>query len=768
MLRIILAWGAGLIFLLVFVGNANTDHKLIDPGQEISGPDMANNFGYAQNCAAIKLSKMSDGLTKIVYRLNGFNKIPVHIDNRNYFRITLGNEGNIMERGVPDLPVICRSIMIPNYAELEMRVVANEYNDYKLPVAPSKGHILRGNNPDDVSYEFSEIYRRNEFWPQKAAQLGRPYIFRDVRGVTISLYPFAYNPGTRILRIYSEIILELHEKAGDETTVSTRDTAGYDAYFADIYRSHFLNFSNPNRELLGEHGRMIVISNADFMAAIQPYVDWKNQKGIPTEIYDVASVGMTAEAIKTFIQSEYNSDDGLTFVQLVGDAEHVPTFLIARDFCDGMATSDASYALLEGDDSYPEIFVGRFSAANADDVVTQVERTLFYERDIEEGEWLHKASGMGSAWGETYGYLGLRDRDLVEMLRLMLLEYNYTEMDQLYEWGEPPFDIIPVPVADFVNAINDGRGLVIVEGHADCESSFMIPPGTFGDLFTVDSIYNLTNEFMLPFMTLGAPYLGNFQIDLAYPEVWMRATHSITGNPIGAVAVYASSTDLDYASPQAAQYKMVDLLVEETVSSFGGLMYNGTCFSIDLYGERGEKTFKSYHIFGDASLQVRTDTPEKMTPLHASEIPHGATSFEVTVEGVSQALCAISRNNKLLGYGYTDGSGHAVINFEEPITGENPLDLVITAYNKISEHCQVAVLSAACGDANSDETVNVTDAVWIVNYVFAGGDPPDPMESGDCNCDGTCNVADAVWIINYIFAGGYAPCDTDGDGAPDC
>jgi len=73
-----------------------------------------------------------------------------------------------------------------------------------------------------------------------------------------------------------------------------------------------------------------------------------------------------------------------------------------------------------------------------------------------------------------------------------------------------------------------------------------------------------------------------------------------------------------------------------------------------------------------------------------------------------------------------------------------------------------------CGDANSDEAVNVADAVWIINYVFASGDPPNPLDAGDTNCDGSCNITDAVWIINYIFAGGYTPCDTDGDGFPDC
>jgi hypothetical protein len=75
---------------------------------------------------------------------------------------------------------------------------------------------------------------------------------------------------------------------------------------------------------------------------------------------------------------------------------------------------------------------------------------------------------------------------------------------------------------------------------------------------------------------------------------------------------------------------------------------------------------------------------------------------------------------------------------------------------------------AACGDTNDDQAVNVSDAVYIINYVFAGGAAPYPYESGDTNCDYSVNISDAVWIINYIFVGGKSPCDTDGDGLPDC
>ncbi len=64
-----------------------------------------------------------------------------------------------------------------------------------------------------------------------------------------------------------------------------------------------------------------------------------------------------------------------------------------------------------------------------------------------------------------------------------------------------------------------------------------------------------------------------------------------------------------------------------------------------------------------------------------------------------------------------------------------------------------------CGDANADGTVNITDAVYLITYIFAGGPPPDPYEAGDANCDGTVNITDAVYLITYIFGGGPAPCE---------
>ncbi len=61
------------------------------------------------------------------------------------------------------------------------------------------------------------------------------------------------------------------------------------------------------------------------------------------------------------------------------------------------------------------------------------------------------------------------------------------------------------------------------------------------------------------------------------------------------------------------------------------------------------------------------------------------------------------------------------------------------------------------GDADRNGLVNVSDAVFLVNYVFAGGTPPEPVNAGDANDSGAVNVSDVVYLINFIFGGGPAP-----------
>ena len=66
------------------------------------------------------------------------------------------------------------------------------------------------------------------------------------------------------------------------------------------------------------------------------------------------------------------------------------------------------------------------------------------------------------------------------------------------------------------------------------------------------------------------------------------------------------------------------------------------------------------------------------------------------------------------------------------------------------------------GDADNSGTVNISDAVYLISYIFSGGTAPapSPIGSGDADCSNTVNISDAVYLIAYIFAGGPAPGQT--------
>jgi hypothetical protein len=63
-----------------------------------------------------------------------------------------------------------------------------------------------------------------------------------------------------------------------------------------------------------------------------------------------------------------------------------------------------------------------------------------------------------------------------------------------------------------------------------------------------------------------------------------------------------------------------------------------------------------------------------------------------------------------------------------------------------------------CGDVDGNSTVNVSDIVMLINFVFGDGGPPEPMAAGDVDCNETVNVSDIVYLIAFVFGDGAEPC----------
>jgi hypothetical protein len=62
------------------------------------------------------------------------------------------------------------------------------------------------------------------------------------------------------------------------------------------------------------------------------------------------------------------------------------------------------------------------------------------------------------------------------------------------------------------------------------------------------------------------------------------------------------------------------------------------------------------------------------------------------------------------------------------------------------------------GDVTGDELINVSDVVFLVNYLYKEGPAPSPQLLGDLNCDDEIDVGDVIYLVNYLYQGGTEPC----------
>lgn len=60
-------------------------------------------------------------------------------------------------------------------------------------------------------------------------------------------------------------------------------------------------------------------------------------------------------------------------------------------------------------------------------------------------------------------------------------------------------------------------------------------------------------------------------------------------------------------------------------------------------------------------------------------------------------------------------------------------------------------------DFNSDCSINVSDLVFFVAYMFQSGPPPIPLMTADINGDININVSDIIYLISYMFNNGPPP-----------
>ena len=66
------------------------------------------------------------------------------------------------------------------------------------------------------------------------------------------------------------------------------------------------------------------------------------------------------------------------------------------------------------------------------------------------------------------------------------------------------------------------------------------------------------------------------------------------------------------------------------------------------------------------------------------------------------------------------------------------------------------------GDANADGEINLTDAIFTLQWLFQAGDAPPCLASADANADGFIDISDPTFTLNFLYVGGAGhPADPD-------
>lgn len=639
---------------------------------------------------AVRLVSSTERNSVIEFTIGKTSLTTVQTPSGTEYKVELMDATPVLKKGAPDLPKLTSSLIIPDNGLMQAKVVSSSFTDYEnVSIAPSKGSLTRTTDISQIPFTYGKEYSTDEFFPNQTVTLRDPYILRDWRGQTVVVNPVQYNPVTKVLRVYDKITVEVKQIAQGAVVANPflrTESPLPNSRFSDLYKNQFLNFKNDEEQLryipVTEENRMLIICYGEFMSTMSSFVEWKQQEGIHVDMVDVKTIGSRRD-IKNYVANYYHSK-GLTYLLLIGDAAQVPPSIT------GAGTSDNDYGYIVGNDHYPDIFTGRFSAENVSQLQTQINRTLTYEKSPVTGEWFSRGVCVASN-EHTQGDDDEYDWEHLRKIRNQLLGSTYTDVAELFDGTHP--DGVDIPgnpkTGDLLKVLNDGTSVMNYTGHGNV--NVILTSG-----FTNNSIRLLNNANKLPFVWIVGCQTGNFLGNECFSEVLMRSKDA-SGQPIGSIANFCSTIDQYWDEPMEAQDVFNTILTDKTITSrilrtFGGISFNGCISMNDKYGETGFDMTDTWVCFGDPSLLVRTDIPEKITAAHTPFISSGITSFHVSCNTENAQVCLYAEGG-IIGVGKTSAGG-ATVNLSTPLSASaGSVWLTITAFNKIPYQIKIPLIT---------------------------------------------------------------------------
>ena len=594
------------------------------------------------------------------------------------------------EIGTPELPASHQLLAVPFGATPQVNVISYTTTDYRLSdygigtLIPHQPSVRKDQNLDEVEFVYNAAaYQTRSLATMPEATIEVQGTMRGIRIGSLVINPVSYNPAANTLRVFNDIEVEINFVGADRAETERMLLNTYSPYFDIVYKQMFnyrqiMDVYDDHPDLMAYPVHMIVITPENYISALQPWINWKIQKGFDVNVVTTAQAGGNYNAIQSYVQNLYNTgvSQGATptFVILVGDTGQVP------GKTSGNATqkvTDLYYGSIDND-YFPDMFYSRMSAENTNQVTAIVNKILQYEQyTMPDPSYLSNVTliaGWDSYWNPRIGQPTIN----YATTYYYNTAHGFTTVNAHLNQSQYP---------GCYNALSTGVGFVNYTAHGE-ETSWSDP------YFSVSNVNALTNTNKY-FLAMGNCCLtGNFGYSQpCFGEAMLRGENKAAYSYIGSCPVtywyedyyfgVGATTVMNQTPTQQNTATGVydGIWMDETYNTVSSITFLGNLAVCYAHAGNYQTSttplyyWQAYHVLGDGSIMPYRVNPTPNNVSHASSIPSGSSNFAVNAQAGSYV--GISQNNVLKGAALVPASGSVNVPVSG-ITSGQPVKIVVT------------------------------------------------------------------------------------------
>ena len=584
------------------------------------------------------------------------------------------------EIGTPELPASHQLLAVPFGATPRVNVINYTTTDYNLSdfgigtILPHQPSVRKDQRPEDVEFVYNAAaYQTRSLATMPEATIEVQGTMRGIRIGSLVINPVSYNPASNTLRVFNDIEVEVSFDGADYAETERMLVNTYSPYFNDVYSQMFnyrqiLDVYTEHPDLMAYPVHMIVIAPENYLTALQPWLDWKTQKGFYLNVVTTAQAGSTYSAIRSYVQNLYNTgvNQGSTptFLVLVGDVAQVPNTT-------GSSTNkvtDLYYGSVDSD-YFPDMFYSRMSAENTTQLTAIVNKILQYEQyTMPDPTYLNNVTliaGWDSQWTSRVGAPTIN----YATTYYYNTAHGFTQVNSHVNQSQ---------YSGCYNSLSTGVGFVNYTAHGDNNMWYQPQLTNSG----VNQLTN-TNKY---FLAMGNCCLsGNFGYSsTCFGEAMIRAENKAAYSYIGSCPNTYWYEDYYFAVGATTTFNATPNINNTATGCYDGIWMDDTYHTVSSivflgnlavcyshtggYQTSSSPTYywQAYHVLGDGSIMPYRVNPSPNNVSHASTFPAGATSFQVSAQ--PDSYVAISQNNVLKGVALVPTSGTVSVPVASGIT----------------------------------------------------------------------------------------------------